>query len=569
MSLRTRIAALVLLAFVPAFIVVYAVSRNDRENAEEERTDETATLVASIADQYDALLSDTRTLLRAIGSIPADPQVLAQCGPALAALMRQSPTLENLVVYGADGRRVCSAEPADTAVDTERTEWFREALATGDFVGLESGPEGPENLTVAISQEDSSGQEFVVAAEIAVGGLGALVDYARISEDANVTILDENDTVLFQTPEEPDLIGEGVGDSDVIRDVRGGEAQDGTVADGPDGVRRIYSAQELSEPGGATVVAGIPTRVAYEDSARSFRTRTFILVIATLAALAIALAFAHLSVIRRIRQLVVRTRRIGAGDLSALPPDASGDEIGELGRSLESMAGELREREVERSQLMTAVVEASEEERKRIAGDVHDDSIQVMSAHVMNLQLLRRRVDDPELQNRIRELEASGRDATARLRDLVFELHSPSLEADGLRAALETLLERTFEGEDVSTTVTSMLHEEPPVATTATAYRIAQESIRNARLHARARTVHIEVERDRDQLVVRLVDDGVGFDPDEIGERPGHLGLRGMRERAAAIGGAVQIDAERGRGTTVVCRLPWLSEPYAESPSTS
>ncbi|MGH8976912.1 MAG: sensor histidine kinase, partial [Acidimicrobiia bacterium] len=549
--------------------VVYFVSRHDREEAEDERSDETATVVASIADQYDALLSDTRTLLHAIASISADEEVLAQCGPALAALTRQSPTLENLVVYGADGRRICSAEPANTAVDTERTEWFREALAAGDFVGLESGPDGPENLTVAISREDGSGQEYAVAAEIAVGGLGPLVDYARISEDASVTILDEDDTVLFQTPEDPELVGEEVGDSEVIRDVRGGEAEDGTVADGPDGVRRIYSAKELSEPAGATVIGGIPTRVAYEDSARSFRTRTFLLIIAALLALAIALAFAHLSVIRRIRQLVARTRRIGAGDLSAQSPDASGDEIGELGRSLESMAQELREREIERGQLMTAVVEASEEERKRIAGDVHDDSIQVMSAHVMNLQLLRRRVDDPDLQHRIRELESSGRDATTRLRDLVFELHSPSLDTGGLRAALETLIERTFEGENVTASVKSTLHEEPPVATTATAYRIAQEAVRNARLHARAQTVQVEVERDRDHLVVRVVDDGVWFEPDEIGERPGHLGLRGMHERAAAIGGVIEIDAESGRGTTVVCRLPWLSEIYAESPSTS
>jgi signal transduction histidine kinase len=263
------------------------------------------------------------------------------------------------------------------------------------------------------------------------------------------------------------------------------------------------------------------------------------------------------------------TRRIGAGDLSARSHVTSGDEIGELGRSLDAMADELRAREIERGQLMTAVVEASEEERKRIAGDVHDDSIQVMSAHVMNLQLPRRRVDDPALEQHIRELEASGRDATARLRDLVFELHSPTLEDHGLTAALESLVERAFEGVDVAASVTSALAVEPPLATSATAYRVAQEAIRNARQHARARVVSLAVGRDDDELVMRIVDDGVGFDPGSVADRPGHLGLRGMRERAAAVGGTILVESERGRGTTLVCRLPWLTDGYAEMPRTS
>ncbi len=438
-------------------------------------------------------------------------------------------------------------------------------------MGLEDGSSGTAThlLTVAIEVEDSTGAQFVVSAQIALGGLNALFDGVRTSEDANVSLIDSTDTVLFQAPDPRDLVGEKVDDADVIRVIRTAAPRSVLVADGPDGVRRIYSEARLSEPSGAVVIAGIPTHVAYEESAHWLRTRVVALIIATLLALAVALAFAHLSVIRRIRDLVTMTRRIGAGDLSARSHVTSGDEIGELGRSLDSMADELRARELERGQLMTAVVEASEEERKRIAGDVHDDSIQVMSAHVMNLQLLRRRVDDPDLQDRIRELEASGRDATARLRDLVFELHSPTLEDHGLTAALESLVERAFEGVDVAASVTSALAEEPPLATSATAYRVAQEAIRNARQHAHARVVSVAVGRDDDELVMRIVDDGVGFDPGSVADRPGHLGLRGMRERTAAVGGTIVVESERGRGTTLVCRLPWLTDGYAEMPSTS
>ncbi len=228
------------------------------------------------------------------------------------------------------------------------------------------------------------------------------------------------------------------------------------------------------------------------------------------------------------------------------------------------MADELQLREEERAHLLTAIVEASEEERKRIAGDVHDDSIQVMSAHVMNLQLMRRRVDDPETQQRIRDLEQSGRAATARLRDLVFELHSPTLEEHGLHAALETLLDRAFEGAGVTHSLSSSLDTEPPLPTAATAYRIAQEVIRNCRQHAEAETITVDVSRSESDLVLRVADDGRGFDPAAIGDRPGHLGVRGIHERAAAVGGSVTIESAPGRGTTVVCRLPWLLDLGAD-----
>ncbi len=162
------------------------------------------------------------------------------------------------------------------------------------------------------------------------------------------------------------------------------------------------------------------------------------------------------------------------------------DEVGELGHALDVMAAELHARNLERDRLLTAVVQATEDERRRIAGDVHDDSIQVMSAHVMGLQLLRRHTSDEKLAQRISELEESGRAAIARLRDLVFDLHSPVLEERGLGYTLEVLCQRTFEGEAVEWDVSDLLPGPPHVAIRDTAYRIAQEAIANARRHANA-----------------------------------------------------------------------------------
>ena len=138
---------MVLLAFVPAFIIVFVIARSDRDQARDDSAKETTALAGSVADQYDALLGDTRTLLRAIGSIPADDRVLAQCNAALAALTRQSPAYDNLVVYRTDGTVICSARPASAAVDPETTTWFRTTVDTGGFVGLEDGSSGTATLS--------------------------------------------------------------------------------------------------------------------------------------------------------------------------------------------------------------------------------------------------------------------------------------------------------------------------------------------------------------------------------------------------------------------------------------
>jgi signal transduction histidine kinase len=180
--------------------------------------------------------------------------------------------------------------------------------------------------------------------------------------------------------------------------------------------------------------------------------------------------------------------------------------------------------------------------------------------------LIRRRVTDPELLDRLRELEDSGRAAIARLRDLVFDLHSPVLEELGLGPAIEAFCERTFEGEPVRWSVIDRLPEAAPVAARDTAYRVAQEALQNARRHAEPARVTVTLSREGDQLVVRVTDDGRGFMPDAVGNRPGHRGLLGARERAEAAGGEVEILSQPGKGTTVTCRIPWRLGVQDEAP---
>jgi len=104
--------------------------------------------------------------------------------------------------------------------------------------------------------------------------------------------------------------------------------------------------------------------------------------------------------------------------------------------------------------------------------------------------------------------------------------------------------------------VETTLCDEPnlPLATKEALYRLAQEALHNVAKHARARVVKLELESNAHELVLRIGDDGRGFDPS--GSFPGHLGLRSMHERTAAVGGNLAIDSTPGEGTLICLTLP-------------
>jgi signal transduction histidine kinase len=142
------------------------------------------------------------------------------------------------------------------------------------------------------------------------------------------------------------------------------------------------------------------------------------------------------------------------------------------------------------------------------------------------------------------------------LRALIFELRPESLEREGLVGALERQVAsvRARHGLEVSVE----LGEEPDLSQPAkeALYRVAQEALQNAVKHARAQTVRLLLESGGAEVRLLVADDGRGFDPRQ--DFPGHLGLQSMRERAAAVGGSVEIDSAPGAGTRLQAQVPLL-----------
>jgi len=230
-------------------------------------------------------------------------------------------------------------------------------------------------------------------------------------------------------------------------------------------------------------------------------------------------------------------------------------------------AEESRERERSeraRTELLGRMVFAQEDERRRIAREMHDQFGEQLTALGLRIRMLKEAAAGREdLSAQIAALEDVAQQLDRDVDHLVWELRPTALDDLGLRAALANYLQdwslRVSVQAELHTTGLTTERLASEIETTL--YRIAQEALNNIAKHAGARHVEIILERRSDQVLLIVEDDGVGFDPAEMdGERRG-FGLLGMQERAALVGATVQIESARGEGTTIFVRTPTLPLP--------
>lgn len=238
------------------------------------------------------------------------------------------------------------------------------------------------------------------------------------------------------------------------------------------------------------------------------------------------------------------------------PDDGRADHLAALNDKLLQNVRELEALERDRQDLIEHLLHAQENERAAIAGDIHDDSVQAMTAVAMRLELLGRDLDDPRLVQRHTELQLTVRAAIGRLRRLLFQLHPPALETEGLAAAVASYIDHTAGDGRPHTDVVDTLAYEPPVPLRILLYRVVQEALVNVAKHADAQQVRVELSGGGGGFTVAVRDDGRGFEPDEATSRPGHLGLVAMRQRVELAGGRWRVESTPGAGTTIHAWVP-------------
>jgi PAS domain S-box-containing protein len=225
---------------------------------------------------------------------------------------------------------------------------------------------------------------------------------------------------------------------------------------------------------------------------------------------------------------------------------------------LQRTVEQLRETDRMRRQLLSRLVAAQEEERQRIAAEIHDDPIQQLYAADLRLGMLFERLTDPRQVELLETVQAILTGTIRRLRQMLFELQPASLETGGLGRALEEFLEYANQESDTAYLLEDRLTIPLAQEVRSIAYRMVLEAVSNVRKHAAARTARVAIADHDDGVVCSIVDDGRGFfSQDHLDRyRPGHLGLPAMRERIELAGGRLDVRSVPGEGTTVEFWLP-------------
>ncbi|HEX8502509.1 MAG TPA: PAS domain S-box protein, partial [Pyrinomonadaceae bacterium] len=238
----------------------------------------------------------------------------------------------------------------------------------------------------------------------------------------------------------------------------------------------------------------------------------------------------------------------------------------ELRQTVETMLAEVNERRAaeERARaLVGQLVTAQEDERRRISRDLHDQLGQQLTALRLKLSALRESCGaDPSLHAQVEAVQGMAERLDSEVDFLAWELRPTALDDLGLAAALSNFVHEWSKHYQIPAEMHapgfgSGTLRLPPQAETCL-YRIAQEALNNVAKYAQAARVSVVLERRDGKAVLVIEDDGVGFDPRAAvsggGERG--LGLVGMRERTALLGGSLEIESEPGKGTTIYARVP-------------
>jgi signal transduction histidine kinase len=274
---------------------------------------------------------------------------------------------------------------------------------------------------------------------------------------------------------------------------------------------------------------------------------------------------------RPILDLAQAARAVGHGDFSRRVPRWANDEIGDLSEAFNVMVSDLeraaearQERDKLRAELVERVMTAQEDERKRIARDLHDQTSQSLVSLIVQLKLVESAPDDAARTQSLADLRDQLRAVLGDVRQMALDLRPNVLDDLGLLQAINWFADRCQHG-GLQVTVSGWgpncdgLDARQSLAL----YRVAQEALSNVVKHSGASRAGVKLMHQNHSLVLEVSDDGRGFVPGRRQRPGGGMGLFGMAERVQLLGGALNIDSRPGAGTRIRAVIP-LAQQDAE-----
>jgi len=560
-TIRFWLNCLVIACVLPALLVATAIIFRSfkQERASLER--DTIATARALSQAVDAELKGARSALLVLAG---SPQLASRDFAKFYGEARQMvPVLniDNIVLSDVSGQQLVNTlQPYGTPLpyhgDREqlaRVISSRQPVISDLFIGAVTGKpiiviEAPVIVEGAV--------RYSLAVGIFPERLSSILRNQNIPPNWVAAILDSSETIAARTVGADEFVGKKAA-PDLVRALATSRegAFEGTTLEGI-AVLISFSSSQFSD---WTVAIGIPKDALYVSLWRALLENIIAAVLLLAGGILLARTLSA-RIARSIRALRDPAFSLGLPGPIRIPAVRI-QEVHELGQSLVAAQRLIEQHASERNELRRRIMRAQEEERLRLAHDLHDQTAQSVTAALLELKAI-----EPFIENKGRERLRSLRNYLDGIGQLlhrvVWELRPPSIDQLGLASALQNYVARWSKKHGITVdlqNIDAKLDERSDEIRT-TIYRVVQEALTNVAKHARSAThIGLVIGTAEDTLYLTIEDNGQGFDPTATSSR---LGLAGMRERLTLVGGQLEIESSSA-GTTIFARMPLHSAKIA------
>ncbi len=576
-SLRARFVLVALACLLPLLGVVLFVLDRSVQNGQEQLLDAESATSQVVAGVLDATLEDNQDVLERLSALDEMRRPSGASGELLAQFARARPSLYGLFLTDAAGSIVATSGLDSSQLPSGLIASVAPALGAGEGA-VSTRLFAPDGDVIAISvpvwaSDTAKGKPVgAVGALLLVDRLNrAVLPFTRPDTETVIAVVADGQVIAHQAAvkvpdqELTDQLAEPV--SFALAGTVGSR-----VYHDSDGAERLAAFAPVDVPGAKwAVLVTHPAPSTYGGSRMLLEQGLVALGGAVLVTLALAVILGE-RVARPLRLLTAHAAALTRGEFGRPIPSGGGGEVGALSTAFQEMADRLatqvRDLEAARAEgalrteelrdLHRRTVRLQEDERRRIAAEIHDAVNPLITGALYQAQALRLANGHANGATSAEGLAAVGgllERAMTELHDVIFALRPPDLDDIGVVAAIERHIAQV---QRAGLTYRLEVDGETPSLTPEVRlaiYRIVQEALHNALRHAGADQAVVRLETTDRLLRVTIEDNGAGFDP-ESAARPSALGLLSMRERASAIGATLTILSRPGDGTQVIVERP-------------
>ena len=576
-SLRFRLLLLVLLALVPSVGLVLYTASEQRRLAAIQAQENALRLARTAARSQEQLVDGTQQLLMVLAQIPAvRDRVPTACTEILATLLKDNPRYTSFSVIERDGTSTCYAVPPTDnptrSLPAVLQGVVEQALETRNWAVSGYGI-GPYSRRRVIGfgypiLDEARQSQAVVTTMLDVVLLNDLAAQSLLPPGSTLTANDRTGTILARYPNPEQWVGRAVPDAPIFQTILNHTGEGTTITSGEDGVMRLYAFTPLQDVPGTDIYVsvGIPTTVAFAEADQGLTRNLIALGLVAVLTLGAAWVSSDLFVLRQVRDLLGVTGRLADGDLSARTALRHGaGELNQLARAFDRMVMALEQREMERkreehtrAELLHRVITAQEDERMRIARELHDETGHSLTTLIMGLDTARLGLTEniQKVDEYLQTTKCIAEEMFENIHCLIEDLRPHHLDVLGLVPAIAWCGEQRLNPLGIALHLdTADLPGRLPPTMEIVLFRIAQEALNNVARHARATEVNVGLSLQDSHAILQIADNGQGFDPGLMFQEKS-FGLRGMRERVSILGGEFRLQSARGKGTLITVRVP-------------